>query len=177
MDEPTLVKIFSFGTHYGNKDGIALTQTRTSPEGDLEDWRRAFHASVWHDERNRSVVIDCRGFHNTETDTRLRSHLGSNLESLANMATSPDYVGCLRGVKQAMAREAQDPAGTVEIVTFCVKGRHRSVGMATIIDFVLRCRGDHTRIHHISSHSWSHIRDFCGACNDSEPPISRCFSC
>ena len=167
IDEPTLVKIFSFGTHYGEKDGIVPTgHTR-----DLEAYRVAFLQSVWHDERNRTVLIDCRGFQNAETDTRLRSHLGSNLYNLANLASSPDFLDCLKGVKAAMAREAQSPSGTVEIACFCVRGRHRSVGIATVVDFVLRCRGYHTRLHHISAHSWPHIRDFCGACNDSEPPI------
>ena len=119
-----------------------------------------------------TLAVDCRCFHDPDGYT---SHIGTfygNMKLLLARSKLKHLLQIMRYIKQhvnAMQKPStcKDLQGELEILFVCKSGRHRSVGLATLITAVLRdlncIRGEAT-VTHLNKPEWQGMHIFCQLC-------------
>ncbi len=79
------------------------------------------------------VCLDCRPFWDPERSRREVNHLGMHPSVLLPFTTHSSFNGWLCEARQKIL--AAVSKGPTVIVTYCNKGRHRSVAAATVLDY------------------------------------------
>lgn len=109
--------------------------------------------------------LDVRPFEDPDHDPGLRSHVGRHIDVVKGLLKH------IRLIEELMQNAGNWASGTSPrkqcvIEFYCKSGRHRSVGLITIIGYLLRMLSLEVNIVHQSAWSWSEMR--CGG---------RCSKC
>ena len=76
------------------------------------------------------LQIDCRHFHDPDNDRTLRGHVGRHPGIMRSLARNSPMEELLEQVKDFLK---SNPSGKLVIHLYCTSGRHRSVGVATVM--------------------------------------------
>ena len=106
--------------------------------------------------------LDVRPFEDPDHDPNLRAHVGRHIDILAGLLKHPDVESLMRNAVEWASGTSPRKQCVIEL--FCRSGRHRSVGLVTIVGYLLKALGFEINIVHQSAWTWREMR--CGGrCN------------
>ena len=110
-------------------------------------------------------VVNCLVFNDAST-FRLRSHLGCHHEMMESVIRHADFEPIFREIAAFIQARTES-----HVYMQCRKGKHRSVAMAKILEFVVKRVHEHAvvQIHYLAKYRWSDDQHECMA--------GQCLAC
>ncbi len=99
------------------------------------------------------ITIDCRGFYDPQVSDR-RKHIGTFPDTVREFVAHESFPRWLTKAQEAIL-SVRARASTINVITYCKKGRHRSVAGAAILQHCLQETGyDVVRMSHLHCRFW-----------------------
>ena len=108
-------------------------------------------------------------------------HVDLHAEKVKSLVRHAEFRPWLAAASRRIMRalSAAQPGGTVNIVTYCRKGAHRSVSAAVALQRVLEFNVSGIMMRPIKHYSKEHLwpRNYCGECKGVLPAQERFLGC
>ncbi len=118
------------------------------------------------------VVIDCRELSDPRSGDRY--HCGTPPRILHGFVSHRNFPGWLDRTMRCISRNLSPGPGTLHVIFYCAKGRHRSVAGASVVLHLFEGTRGAVRpsgMTHTSREYWSRYCDACAEC--TRPPSLR----
>ena len=115
--------------------------------------------------------VDCRHFHDPNSDRDLRGHLGRHRDIMTGLANRSVMSELVEEVKEFLRKH---PGQKLVVHFFCTSGRHRSVGIATMIFYYIEtARNRAPMLLHFHLREWESMTcgGRCDQCGGADPNV------
>ena len=121
------------------------------------------------------LQVDCRHFHDPNSDRDLRGHLGRHRNIMTGLANCSVMSELVEEIKEFLRKH---PGQKLVVNFFCTSGRHRSVGIATMFFYYIETVSNRApMLLHFHSPEWQDMTcggrcDQCGRCRPERPTFA-----